>query len=298
MQSPVLDDWLPPAERLSRLAAAHEDDRNMATDMRMAEFRAKYFGFAGLDAPAYLDRWCPVSADLNAWLSLRFEGRVRSLPFVELSGSSRPWTPADLPALGQVAREVYVAFAPRYLRLLSGQAAGSVRGLAHDRRFLAAPLRDLAAVRTLIPAELTLRLTDDDRHLAQAEAAYAALNAQHPAHTGQAGILSAEDLAECVRARLMYDVLVGETWAGYAGVLPDEKLGLEVYTVQELLLTPGARGRGYGPHLTTLLARALLADAEQGRVLFGTIHADNAGAYPAALRAGRLDVGGWAQLPL
>ncbi|WP_407571168.1 hypothetical protein [Deinococcus altitudinis] len=298
MQHPVLNDWRPAAERLPLLAAEHQGDLELASDTKMAAFRADHFAFPGLGAGAYLDRWFPVSADLTAWLSVRFEGRVRTLPFVNLSATSRPWTPADLPALGRAALEVYGVFAPRYLRLLSGQAADSIPGLEHDRRFLAAPLPKLAAARTHVPPELTLRRTRDDRHHARAEAAYAALAAQHPAHVGQAGLLSAEDLAECVQAGLMYDVLIGETWAGYAGVLPEEQLGLEVYTVQELLLTPEARGRGYGPHLTTLLARALLADAEPGRALFGTIHADNAGAYPAALRAGRLDVGGWVQLKL
>jgi hypothetical protein len=55
-----------------------------------------------------------------------------------------------------------------------------------------------------------------------------------------------------------------------------------------------------GAHLSTLLARAVLAarPEEPERVMFGTIHADNAGAYPAALRAGRADVGGWVQLGL
>lgn len=266
--------------------------------MKMAAFRAGYFALSGVEAEAYLDRWYPVGADLTAWLSIRFEGRVRTLPFVDLSGTSRPWTPADLPVLGRAALEVFGVFSPRYLRLMSGQPADSIPGLGHDRRFMAAPLSELAAGQTRVPPELTLRRTRDDRHLAQAEAAYAALAAQHPAHAGQAGILIAEDLAECVEAGLMYDVMVGETWAGYAGVLPEGKLGLEVYSVQELLLMPEYRGRGYGPHLTTLLARALMADAEPGRILFGTIHADNAGAYPAALRGGRQDVGGWVQLKL
>ncbi|WP_456829136.1 GNAT family N-acetyltransferase [Deinococcus sp. UYEF24] len=298
MQHPLLDHWRPAAERLPVLAAEHEGDLELVSDMKMAAFRAEYFEFPGVGADAYLNRWQPVSADLMGLLSIRFEGRVGTLPFVDLSGASRPWTPADLPALGRAALETYGVFAPRYLRLLSGQSADSIPGLGHDRRFMAAPLSALAALQAHIPPELTLRRTRDDRHLAQAEAAYAALNAQHPAHAGQAGILSTEDLAECVQAGLMYDVLVGETWAGYAGVLPEQKLGLEVYTVQELLLTPEYRGRGYGPHLTTVLARALLADAEPGRVLFGTIHADNAGAYPAAQRGGRLDVGGWVQLEL
>ena len=67
-----------------------------------------------------------------------------------------------------------------------------------------------------------------------------------------------------------------------------------------MLLSPAFRGRGYGAHLTTLLARTVLEKrpAEPERALSGTIHADNARAYSAALRAGRADVGGWVQLEL
>ncbi|GAA2756414.1 hypothetical protein [Actinopolymorpha rutila] len=70
---------------------------------------------------------------------------------------------------------------------------------------------------------------------------------------------------------------------------------MPAYVVQELVLAKGFRGRGLGLHLTTLLARALTDD---GRVLVGTIHADNRGAREAAERAGRVDVGGWIQVPL
>jgi GNAT superfamily N-acetyltransferase len=105
-------------------------------------------------------------------------------------------------------------------------------------------------------------------------------------------------LHEAIDAGLMFDVLVNGDWAGYVGVHPDEHLGLLTYSVQELLLTPAYRGQGFGASLTTLLARAVLTvrPEEPGRVLLGTIHADNLGAYPAALRAGRHDVGGWVQL--
>ncbi len=297
MQSPLLDSWHPAAGRLPLLAAEHEGDLELATSAEFAQMRYERFAIPGASVDDYLNRWQPVTGDLTALLSIRFEGGDRDKPFVDLSGTSRPWVESDLPALARATLEVFRLFRPRYLRLMSGAAVDAVPGLGRDRRFLAAPLAELAAERA-VPPELTLDKTTDDRHLAQAEAAYAALDAQHPAHAEQAGVIGTEDLAECLEAGLMYDVTVNGTWAGYAGVLPGQKLGLEVYTVQELLLTPEFRGRGYGPHLTTLLARTLLETREPGRVLLGTIHADNAGAYPAALRAGRRDVGGWVQLPL
>jgi len=197
------------------------------------------------------------------------------------------------------------AVALLYLRLFSSAPIDALRsldgsGLSRDRRFVAAPVAQLTNVKTIIPPKLSLRPTEDDRHLAQAEAAYAALDAQHPAHAYQAQVLDAEQLQEAIDAGLMFDVRVGQEWAGYAGVHPDEHLGLPSYSVQELLLSPAFRGRGYGAHLTTLLARSVLEKrpSEPGRALFGAIYADNAGAYSAALRAGRADVGGWVQLEL
>ncbi|MGQ0483066.1 MAG: hypothetical protein ACT4O0_18820 [Pseudonocardia sp.] len=67
-------------------------------------------------------------------------------------------------------------------------------------------------------------------------------------------------------------------------------LGLPAYVVQELVLVPEHRGRGYGSLLTTLVARAL---PDERPVLLGTIHAENRGALRAAAAAGRIDVGGW-----
>ncbi len=295
MQHPLTRRWLPDAERVPLLAEQHESDLELATSLEIARMRAAHFGFGHVQPEDYLDRWTAVKGGLYALLSIRFEGLDRDNPFVNLSGLWRPWTPADLPALARAAQTVYGAFRPKYLRLFSAEPIDAFAGLGRDRRFLAAPISDLAAVTTQLPPELTLRPTADASDLGQAEAAYAAVDAQHPAHAGQASVLDAEDLSNTIAEGGMFDVLVSGEWAGYAGARKSTELGLHAYEVQELLLAPAYRGRGYGPHLTTLLARAL---PQPERVLLGTVHADNRGARNAALRAGRLDVGGWAQLPV
>ena len=155
-----------------------------------------------------------MGADLSALLSIRFEGRARTRPFVDLSGLSRPWNVADLPALKRASLEVYGVFAPLYLRLFSSAPINALRsldgsGLRRDRRFVAAPVAQLTNVKTIIPPNLSLRPTEDDRHLAQAEDAYAALDAQYPAHAYQAQVLDAEQLQEAIGAGLMFDVRAG-----------------------------------------------------------------------------------------
>ena len=263
MQHPLTCAWAADDERLPRLARAHEDDLGLATSLKFAQMRHDRFSIIGAAQADYLNRWQPVSADLTPLLSIRFEGLDRKRPFVDLSGLSRPWNVADLPALKRAALEVYGVFAPLYLRLFSSVPIDALRGLdgsglCRDRRFVAAPVTQPTNVKTIIPPKLSLRPTEDDRHLTQAEAAYTALAAQHPAHAYQAQVLDIEQLQEAIDAGLMFDVRVAQEWAGYVGVHPDEHLGLPSYSVQELLLSPAFRGRGYGAHLTTLLARSVL----------------------------------------
>lgn len=298
MHHPVLDTWRPASERLPHVAEEHQGDLELATRLDFAAMRHERFAIPGAGLNDYLNRWVPVRADLSALLSIRFRGLDRDRPFVDVSGLSRPWTPTDLPDLARGANEVFQRFSPLYLRFWSPLPVDALPALNHDMRCLVAPLTALAGRAGQTPPELSLTRTTDARHHAQALSAYAAIDAQHPDHPRQAAMLSREDLDACIDAGLMYDVMVADEWAGYAGVLPDDRLGLPVYTVQELLLIPEFRGRAYGQHLTTLLARELLTAGDRHRLLFGTIHADNAGAYPAAIRAGRSDVGGWVQLPL
>ena len=147
-----------------------------------------------------------------------------------------------------------------------------------------------------VPAELRLTPARTTRHYDDARAAYAEIDREHRAHTDQATIATLEDLDESLTAGTLFDVRVGGDWAGYVSVMSEgQTLGMPAYVVQELILASKFRGRGYGPHLTTLLVRAL---PDEGRVLIGTIHSDNRGARQAAERAGRIDVGGWVQVRL
>ncbi len=233
-----------------------------------------------------------VRPDLGAMLSIRFKGLDRQQPFVEAL-TSRTWTAGDLIALVEAAQDTYGAFRPLHLRLWSAQTPQGTPKLMPDKRALAAPIQDLRLAP--VPPELTLTPTTDLGQYAAAQAAYAAVDQQHPHHAAQAGLLSEEDLQACIQAGTMFDVRLHGSWVGYVGALAKPKLGLSAYSVQELLLTPQARGRAYGQALTTLLARHL---PEPQRMLVGTIAAGNQGALQVARRAGRIDIGGWDFLSL
>ncbi|GHG18421.1 hypothetical protein [Deinococcus indicus] len=290
-QHPATHDWTDPATRLRNLTDEHEFDLQLATDLDLAAQRADFLN-AGPAAPAYLNRWMMVSADLHAMLSIRFLGLDVTKPFVDVSVTSRPVTRADLPALSDAAR-VYAAFHPPRLRFWSAAPMTDWPDLDPDRRVLAAPVGDLRGYP--VPDDLTLTPTRDTSRHADAQAAYDAVDAAHPHHPHEARLLSAEDLQECIDAGTMFDVHWRGEWAGYAGTLAHPQVGLDAQVVQELLLAPHARGHGLGAALSTLLARHL---PDPAQVLSGTIHGRNRGALNAAARAGRRDVGGWWWAPL
>ncbi|GAA4018587.1 hypothetical protein GCM10022631_34550 [Deinococcus rubellus] len=294
-QHPLTLQWLDDQTRLKRFVRIHGFDLQLAADLELAGQRAGFFK-VGQDAQAFLNRWASVPPDLHAMLSIRFQGLDVTRPFVDASLLSRPLTELDLPALAEVAREVYGAFRPLYLRLWSAAPDGHFPETQPDKRFLAAPISELIGAN--VPPELSTQPTQDLSHYAEAQAAYEAVNAGHPAHTEQAALESREDLQESLEAGTLFDVLVRGEWAGYVATTETfeaDTLGLNAYVVQELILSPHFRGRGYGAALSTLLARSL---PDQSRVLIGTIHAENRGAITAALLAGRVDVGGWVQVGL
>lgn len=279
--------WAREAERLTNLADEHAFDLQLAMDMEIAAKRAEHFGL-GLPPEAYLNRWVQISDDMKAMLSIRFKRTDVTQPFVDVSVTSRPVNESDFPALSEAAQREYGPFRPPRLRFWSDRDMHAFPGTTTDMRALAAPISELRGRPT--PQGLTLVATCDDTHYPEAQAAYAAVDSQHPAHAGQAALFSLENLQECIEARTMFDILWNGVWSGYAGTLSETKHGLPAQTVQELILTPEARGHALGAALSTLLAQHLPAD---GRVLYGTIHGENSGARKAALNAGRHDIGGW-----
>lgn len=288
--------WVDDTPRLALLVEEHVFDLRLATDLELAGQRVEALG--GDQLPdAWLNRWVDVDSGLSAMLSIRFEGLDPDKPFVDVSVTSRPLLSADLPALLRAGLDVYGAFRPGRLRMWSAEGldgwTAELPGARPDMRVLAAPLSELRGRE--VPADLTLTPTRDLTYYADAVTAYGAVDAAHPEHVGQARLIGEDDLAEAIAAGTMFDVMWRGAWSGYAGTLPETQLGLPAQVVQELLLTPTARGHGLGPHLSTLLARHLPDD---GRVLSGTIHGENRGARRAALRAGRHDVGGWTWVPL
>ncbi len=292
-QHPITRSWVADDVRLALLAEQHGMDVVLATDLGIAAQRAERFA-PGQPAELLLNRWTQVG-ELRAMLSMRYEGGDATKPFVDATPLSRAVRPEDLQPLAAAARAAYGVLEPRYLRLWSAAPIGQFEGTSADRRFMAGLVMDLRDY-LKVPPELTFARATHLDNYPRAVAAYEAIDQAHPDHPDQARIETAEDLAESIEAGLLYDVLVDNNWAGYVGAhVNDETLGLPAYVVQEFILDPAYRGRGYGRYLPALLAKALPDDKP---ILLGVIHADNRSALEAAKSSGRIDVGGWFQLPL
>jgi GNAT superfamily N-acetyltransferase len=105
-----------------------------------------------------------------------------------------------------------------------------------------------------------------------------------------------DDLVEIAGNGLLFDVRVDGEWAGVIAAELDARRGISGAIVRELVLEHRFRRCGIGHQLSMLLAREVPLDDHE--LLVGTIHAANVGAYRAALRAGRVDVGGEIVIPI
>jgi GNAT superfamily N-acetyltransferase len=278
--------------RTDRLAALREEMRwavsTATADMDFARGFAAAQPHSGQPARAYLNRWVEVTDDLSVLAGPRYRGLDPNQPFVAIDATSRRLDSVDALLLRGRIKAEFAPFQPGYVTIWDSAAAGAWPGSRSDLRNLAGRLGDLR--RNQVPDELEARTA----HTLDFYRRYAEIHAGHvaadPAHALHARLEASDDLDELREAGTLFEVFADNSWAGVIAAEPAVSHGLRGYTVVELLLDPAFRGRGYGRHLGTLLARHL--DARDEEFLLGTIHVDNASAYRSAIASGRIDVGG------
>jgi hypothetical protein len=294
-QHPLTRSWVDDDLRLELLTKQHELDIELLTDPEIAALRTERFA-PGRPIEVMFNQWVQLAADQHVMLSMRYDDGDRTKPFVDASALSRSLQQEDLLPAASAASQYFGSLNPKYLRLWSSEPTGFFPETLPDRRFLAGPLAILRRAGESVPPELTLVRATSLANYELAQAAYDAVDAAHPDHPQQAQLQRRDKLESTIEDGFLFDITVDGRWAGYIAAKPDgQDLGLPAYTVQDIILSPTHRARGYGPHLTTLLARGLPDDLP---FLIGTIHANNRGALTAALTSGRADIGGWLQIPL
>ena len=264
-----------------------------AQDLAYATGFAEVAPPTGQPAAAYLDRWLPLG-DAHVMLGPRYLGRDPDLPFVMVSASDRPLVAVDAPGLATLAREHFAAFTPGFVMLTTADPVGAWPGTRPELRQVVGLLGDLRAREA--PSGLSVTPRHDTDFYGHYQALFDHDVALDPAHGRHTRVEDRGDLQDLADRGYLYDVLVDGAWAGLLAAEPDARRGVRGATVVELILDHEHRGRGYGRHLSTLLARAVPLPDDQ--CLLGTIHADNLTSYRSALAAGRVDVGGEIVIPL
>ncbi len=244
----------------------------------------------------YLDRWTEISPELGVLWGPRYRARDPDTPFVGLTASSRPISPADLPALVSAAREEFAEFAPGYVNVWNADPVGTWPDTRGDSRLLAAPLGELRS--RPVPRSLTVHPAADLSFYGRYVDIFDDQVRTDPAHRQHTRVETEQTLDSLRAAGTLFEVHLDGRWAGVLAGEAAVSHGLRGATIIELLLDPAARGRGHGAHLSVLLARNLPLPLPDDQILFGTIHVDNLPAYRAAIRAGRVDVGGEVLVPI
>jgi hypothetical protein len=280
-----------------RAALAEELGFFLDTAARDPEYAASFAELApqsGEPPASYLDRWLPLGTGGHVLVGPRYLGRDPDLPFLGVSGSDRPLTPADAEPLTTLAREHFAPFAQKFVLLSTSDPIDAWPGTRPEQRQVVGLLGDLR--RRSLPAGLRAVPRSDTAYYDRYRRIFDDDVARDPAHARHTRAETREDLQALADRGLVFDVEVDGAWAGVVAAEPDVRRGVRGATVIEVTLEHPYRGRGLGRHLSTLLAVAVPLPDDQ--CLMGTIHADNVTSLRSALAAGRVDVGGEIVIPV
>lgn len=298
------------------------DDPTLAMNMRAhlaegagwigdEEFGAAYRdGVAVIDVPEALDwanRVIPLPGDGWAVTGIRFRNRDLSKPFVEIvahsAGGASPdehWhTMAD-----EIGR-AYAPFTPGKLQVFAADPERTVETFTRlgwraevDMYLVAGQIDDLRArPRVARFDDVTLIAVSPERAAEVAGTAYAALASITPGSALWASPQTLDDLAAYAQEGLLFGIEVDERLTGVVAATRRDACGMTGFSVEEIVLDAGHRGRRLAGAVLQQLIDRLPAAADD--VLWGTIHPDNAPSLRNALGVGREIVGAnlWIEPP-
>ncbi len=290
-------DWPTPPGLAGRLMQAALDEQlSRVADQLFGHRFARACPVAGQPPAAYQHRILPaVAASPTLLAGIRFKGGPR-LPFVELMGwtgpiqGERAWNEVRARILAEFA-----PFAPRRLRLRwPGAAPPPVSGpqVEVDLRLVAGRLEQLRQrPRPWGEEALEVQTATDLSFFADYARAHARWRAGSPRIGPEVFPAQEEQLRRCLTEGVIVTAHVRGRWAGLMAASREPERALEGYSVQELFLDEGLRGRRNAAILQRRLVDRLL---DHGRdCLHGTIHRSNLPSLRAAQRTGRRVVETW-----
>ncbi len=252
----------------------------------------------GATPDMYNHRVCDV-AGMQTMMGIRFRGRDRTQPFVDLVRANVAMTDASqIHAIADWVRDEFAVFKPLKVRFF--QPSHLPFPVDHalvsgDKRVLAAALVDmLSGDKPVGHGRVTLQRVQSMEFYEPYAAAYAAIHRERPWLPSQAEAMAMDQAQDCIQTGFVFEVFVDGVWAGVIGAeRRDNEFGLQGFVVTEMVLNSAARGQGLGCAVQVRLAEALQPLGEPSDLLYGTIGTENPPMLKTAQRAGRLDVGGY-----
>lgn len=296
---PLVRTWLGAEAVTATLAREFTADlERLYSDALAAEF-GHYCPVQGAAADDYKNRLLEVGG-LELLTGVRFLGLDINQPFVDVIYQSEAvLTPEWLNDVKDAVRQEFAVFKPKRVRFYvpSHLPRFSEDG---DKRLIAAPLEVmLAQPQPETFDRVNLKRATSLAFYPEYAASYRELHAERPELRAVAQVESEDDMKGYLENGLLFEIFVDEAWAGVSAVYKDVNTGLSGFCIGEVVLTKAFRGRGFGSAAQLQLASRLARQGVgQDELLFGTIGAVNVSAQRAALRAGRIDLGGhvWASL--
>jgi hypothetical protein len=302
--SPRLREWYDDARLVRQLASGLADEAGRVGDV---VFGAEFRDGVGVAASADPLDWANRRIDLpkGGWAvaGIRFRGLDVTRPFVDVVATTEPPTADGLATVATTVLPSFASFDPLCLRVDAPDPAGLVEQVAADERFgpgcsvdqyvVAGPVAELRG-RPRAPSYdlVALRPGDAGALAERAAAIYAELARRDPDLLMWARAEDAESLAACAIEGLLFEVLLDGEAAGVVAAVRDDAHGMSGFSVEELCLDADRRGRRLAPGVLQRLVDEL--PAEDGDVLWGTIHPDNTPSLRNSVSVGREVVGGYA----
>lgn len=296
---PLVREWLN-AETIGKnlLSELDDDLERLHSDALATEFR-HHCPVAGASAEAYKNRLLNVGG-LELLTGVRFLGLDMNQPFVDVMYMSEPTlTPKQLGAAQEAVRLEFDVFRPKRTRFYVSSHLSRFSNDG-DKHLIAAPLRVmLAQPEPGAFDRVTLKQATSLAFYPDYAAVYRELHEAQPELRAVTRAESEEDMQGYLEAGRLFEIFVDGVWAGVTAVYKDVKGGLSGFCVGEIVIAGAFRGQGLGSAVQRRLATELVNQkADPDNLLFGTVGAVNVTAQRAALRAGRVDLGGhvWVRL--
>lgn len=298
-RDPAVNRWYTDDELAANLRSSFAGDLVRVDDDDMARRFAGGCPVDGAEASDYKNVFAPFSAG-TVLLGARFKGLDLAKPFVDVVATSAPLLESELvEELCDLAYQTYSIFEPKEVRfkLLSPREMEAFEQIGYwEKKYLVGSSAEMAALpepRNLERVELRRAVNLDffDRYTDL----YAALLSRNPQHAEYATAGDREEFEFYLSKGTIFEIFVDQRWAGVVAGYRDVDSYLEGFCIEENFLADEFRSRGFG----CAVQRRLVEVLEPGiGLLFGTIHQKNLGAYHAALRSGRVDIGGYYWVPV